>query len=412
MNELSYTKPRIQDNPFFDENSSIFDANILVVDDAALIRELIGAYLQSAGYNNISYAFNGKNALDLIDENIPDLVILDLEMPVMDGFEVCKKLRSRPETKNLPILIQSGRDTATDLTKAFSYGASDMVLKPVKKYEILARIKVHLENQIFVRKLTAYHDRVASELEQARRLQVDICPTKQDLKEYLQNYNVDIGWYYEPSSEIGGDIGGIFPIDKNRIAFYIADFSGHGVAAALNTFRLQSWLASASKLYTHPEKLLSELNNFLHSNLASGSYATMLFFCLDIKKRELTYSAAGSQQPLVQYPNLEEEFQLLSSKGMPLGLRKDWTYNSTTIPFDQNTRLMIYSDALVEVKMPDGDFLGDEGLRKEVSQLWTEDLSHEKLLPIFVENFHQRIGECEPDDLTIICLENLNEYRN
>ncbi len=412
MNELRHTTPHPSENVLSNETSSILDADILIVDDSALIRELIGAFLQSAGYTNLRFAKDGQNALDLIAESKPDLVILDLEMPIMDGFQVCKNLRAQPETKNLPILIQSGRDTATDLTKAFNFGATDMVLKPVKKYEILARIKVHLENQILVKKLTAYHTRVASELEQARRLQLDICPTKDELKNYLANYNLDFGWHYEPSSEIGGDIGGLFPIDKNKIAFYIADFSGHGVAAALNTFRLQSWLASAKDLYKYPDKLLSELNNFLHENLASGSYATMLFFCLDIKKGELIYSAAGSQPPLIHYPDTSDEFELLSSKGMPLGLRCGWEYKAAKIDFKQNTRMMIYSDALIEVKNPEGNFIGDEGMRTEVSQTWEKQTSHEKTISKLVENFRERVGDEEPDDLTIICLENLNEYSN
>jgi len=388
------------------KSASIYDSHILVVDDSALIRELIGACLMSAGYTKIQYAVDGKNALEVIKDNVPDLIILDLEMPVMDGFELCKQLRAQPETKSLPILIQSGRDTAADITRAFEYGASDMVVKPVKKYEILARTKVHLENKIFVAKLTAFHDRVASELEQARHLQLDICPTPAELDSYRDNFGLDIGWHYEPSSELGGDIGGILPISKNKIAFYIADFSGHGVAAALNTFRLQTWLSAAHHLYQQPDTLLSELNNFLNRNLPSGSYATMMFFCLDIEKQELTYSAAGSQPPLMQIPNQAQDFHLCSSKGMPLGLRAGWEYSLIKLPFKINSKLMLYSDALVEVCTKTGEFLGDEGLRDEVSHIWQEGIAPDAILSQLVSRFHHRLGTGAADDLTIIYLEN------
>ncbi len=391
------------------ERESIFSAKILVVDDSALIRELIGACLLSAGYSNIQYSQDGKEALNAVKKEVPDLIILDLEMPVMDGFEFCKALRSEPETRNVPILIQSGRDTAADITRAFEYGASDMVVKPIKKYEILARTKVHLENKLFVARLEAFHDRVASELEQARRLQLDICPTPAELNEYRQRLNLNIGWHYEPSSELGGDIGGIFPISENKVAFYIADFSGHGVAAALNTFRMQTWLASATHLYATPDKLLSKLNRFLHRNLASGSYATMMFFCLDLNKQELCYSAAGSQPPLIQDPEKSKEFQLASSHGMPLGLRANWDYTEIKIPFRENCKIMLYSDALVEVKTSDDTYLGDEGLRDEVNEIWTENLDPEEILKNLVTNFHRRLQDEEADDLTIIYLENRNK---
>ncbi|OUR76736.1 hypothetical protein A9Q83_13280 [Alphaproteobacteria bacterium 46_93_T64] len=412
MNDLNIIKKEKPEIPYSEDSDAIFNSKILVVDDSALIRELFGAYLTQAGYTDIQYAENGQHALDIIDENIPDLVILDLEMPIMGGFEVCRILKSNPETKHLPILIQSGRDTASDLTKAFSHGASDMVLKPIKRYEILARVKVHLENRILVSKLTDYHDRVASELEQARQIQLDICPSKHELKNYLQAYGLDIGWHYEPSSEIGGDIGGILPIDETRIAFYIADFSGHGVAAALNTFRLQTWLTSASELYSSPDELLTKLNSFLHNNLSSGSYATMLFFCLDIEKQELTYSAAGSQPPLLQGSDGSKEFELLSSKGMPLGLRPHWDYENIKFPFEKNTKILIYSDALVEVEVEENTYLGEEGLRKEVSDLWHEEKSTEDKISQLVANFHQRMDPDNSDDLTIICLENVNELRS
>ncbi len=404
---VSHQKILLQKSTGKDKNKfSIFDSSILVVDDSILIRELIGACLTSAGYKNISFAEDGEKALAAIDHHIPDLIILDLEMPIMDGFEVCRLLRENSVTRNIPILIQSGRDTAADITRAFEYGASDMVVKPIKKYEIIARTKVHLENKIFVTRLQAFHDRVASELEQARKLQLDICPSPEEIENFKAQYGLDIGWHYEPSSELGGDIGGILPISDTQLAFYIADFSGHGVAAALNTFRMQTWLTSAQLLYAAPELLLEELNNFLHGNLAKGSYATMMFFCLDLEREELIYAAAGCQPPLLQNPDNSSEFTLQSSRGMPLGLRANWKYKSQKVPFGPGSKIILYSDALVEVEASRGQFLGDEGLMKEVNRHWHANISPTELINLLVSNFHIRLSSDEPDDLTVIYLEN------
>ncbi|WP_169569000.1 PP2C family protein-serine/threonine phosphatase [Sneathiella limimaris] len=391
-----------------EEQSALFSSRILVVDDSMLIRELIGACLKAGGYQNVQFAVNGLEALEMIEEEIPDLIILDLEMPKMDGFEVCKKLRANPQTRNIPVLIESGRDTAADITKAFEFGASDMVVKPIKKYEILARTKVHLENKIYIARLQSFHDRVASELEQARKLQLDICPQQNDLKDFAERYNLDLGWHYEPSSELGGDIGGILPINEHQIAFYVADFSGHGVAASLNTFRMQTWLASASDLYAHPDQLFNELNNFLNKNLSTGSYATMLYFCLDVKEGELTYAIAGSQPPLLQNPATGPNFEIMSASGLPLGLQSGWQYKSQTIPFGANCKVIAYSDALVEVEAEHGGFLGDEGLRDDLNRHWSADQSGNQILESLVTNFHKLTFGEQPDDLTIIYLENRN----
>lgn len=388
------------------QDVSIKEARILVVDDSDLIRELIGACLMTEGYDNICYAENGLDALEVIRLELPDLIILDLEMPVMDGFELCKELRSDPTTKSIPILIQSGRDTATDITRAFEYGASDMVVKPIKKFEILARTKVHLEHRFYVEKLTDFYDRVASELEQARQLQLDICPSFDELCALESQYGLKIGWHFEPSSELGGDIGGIYPVDDTKVAFFLADFSGHGVAAALNTFRLQSWLASQHRQYEHPDRLLGKLNSFLYKNLKKGSYATMLFGCIDLDKNELVYASAGTQPPLIQQPEDAPEFSLCNSNGMPLGLCSDWHYERKTLPFGQGVKLMLYSDALVEVDKNPGEMLGEEGLKSEVADLWTEALSHQEKIQELVKNFQSRLDGKAPDDLTIIYLEN------
>ena len=408
MTSLDIVEENTEQRSLTGHNVKIKNARILVVDDSDLIRELIGACLMTDGYYNICYAENGRDALEVIDLETPDLIILDLEMPVMDGFELTKELRSRSDTAAVPILIQSGRDTAADITRAFEFGASDMVVKPIKKFEILARTKVHLEHRFLVEKLTDFHDRVANELEQARRLQLDICPSEEELNSFSDLYGINIGWHYEPSSELGGDIGGIYPIDETHIAFYIADFSGHGVAAALNTFRMQSWLASAAKLYTEPDKLLFHLNNFLNKNLPRGSYATMLFGCIDIAANTLNYASAGTQPPLVNNSDTTDCFELRSSHGMPLGLREGWGYDLKSEPFNPGAKLLLYSDALVEVEQTPGQFLGDEGLLEEVNEIWSsEDLTDKERLPELIKRFHIRAGKTADDDLTIICLEHL-----
>ncbi|GLQ06954.1 PP2C family protein-serine/threonine phosphatase [Sneathiella chinensis] len=381
----------------------ISHARILIVDDSPLIRELIGACLQTEGYRNIGYAENGQDALDVIEETEPDLIILDLEMPVMDGFTLCQKLRSKDATRDIPILVESGLDSATDITRAFEYGASDMIAKPIKKYEITARTRVHLEHHFFVRALTDYHNRVASELEQARHLQFDLCPSDDDLALLEHRYGVRIRSRYEPSSELGGDIWGVLPVSDSQLAFYIADFSGHGVAAALNTFRLQTCLATLSGHYDRPAVLLNRLNTFLYRILKSGSYATMLFACLDLEAGLIRFAGAGSQPPLHMGNQPPASLQFCNSHGMPLGLRPDWEYQEYTVPFDPDMQFMLYSDALIEVEDSTGAHLGESGLCLDMQDILA---GPERADPVkaLAGRFASRLGSQAPDDLTIFLI--------
>ena len=173
MNQLSVRTKDVDgpaDRPA-EADAGCKDGRILVVDDSSLSRDILGACLRGAGYHDLSFAGDGRQALEAIEAQAPDLIVLDLEMPVMDGFELCHHLRQMEVGKNLPVLIQSGRDSPDDLVRAFDCGASDMVLKPIKKFELLARVRVHLEKGLILRQLMEYRERVALELKTARDMQ-------------------------------------------------------------------------------------------------------------------------------------------------------------------------------------------------------------------------------------------------
>ena len=117
---------------------------ILIVDDIAQNLQLLGATLNKKGYE-IAIAKNGKQALSTIDKIPPDLVLLDIMMPEMDGYEVCKVIKSNPKTDHIPIIFLTGKTETDDVIKAFEVGASDYVTKPFHPAEILARVQTQLD---------------------------------------------------------------------------------------------------------------------------------------------------------------------------------------------------------------------------------------------------------------------------
>ena len=118
-------------------------ARILVVDDTPANIQTLTATLKAQGYQ-ISVAVNGRQALEVVARVRPDLILLDVMMPEMDGFEACKHLKANPETRDIPVIFLTARTEATDIVQGFELGALDYVAKPFNSHELLARVNTHL----------------------------------------------------------------------------------------------------------------------------------------------------------------------------------------------------------------------------------------------------------------------------
>jgi len=390
-------------DPCVEPHNRLTNSRILVVDDSSISRDILSACLRGADYHNLSFAGDGRQALAAIDDQIPDLIILDLEMPVMDGFELCRILRQDESRKNLPVLIQSGRSSADDLVRAFECGASDMVHKPIKKFELLARVRVHLEKAMMLRQLTEYRERVARELETAREMQSALCPTPEFIQDIRQKYQVAIDWCYEPCSELGGDIWGLEVIDDHRLGFFIADISGHGVGAAMNTFRLHSVLSRRHMPADNPASYLASINTDLCGHFRPGEFATMLCGSIDNSSGKVIYASAGAPPPILMSRDSWESPEFCPSAGLPIGLRADTEYHNHEFDFTLGSLLLLYSDALFETPVSNRGVLAEEGLIALVADLAKEQRDAGIFKALFRE-FRNRADGPLLDDLTAFCI--------
>ena len=125
-------------------NNFIGEATILIVDDNNINLKVLGTQLRKSGYN-IVVARDGESTLKLVPELMPDLILLDIMMPGMDGYEVCTILKNQEETRNIPIIFISAKVDTSDIVKGFNVGAVDYITKPFKKEELLVRVHTHLE---------------------------------------------------------------------------------------------------------------------------------------------------------------------------------------------------------------------------------------------------------------------------
>ena len=348
------------------DDPDLSQSRVLVMEDNPSNQAVLTRLLNVAGITNIQIAADGIEGLHKVLSFKPDLIILDITMPRMNGQEVLYHLKATPETKHIPVLVQTASDTREMREKAFSSGATDFITKPINPLEFFARVKVHLENRILIYSLRHQLDQIETEMQNARRMQVDMLPHADHIKEVCETYHIDLAQYFEPSSMLGGDYWQMFPIRGEYLGIYLCDFSGHGVAAALNTFRLHGIIAQMNKReITSPAKFLQTVNGRLFDLLPRGQFATFFFGIYDPKAKTLDYAAAGAPQP---FWISGKKTTLLETAGMPLGIRQKATYESHQIQMKAGDSLVLYSDALTESPSDDGERLGTAGFKKLVEK--------------------------------------------
>lgn len=379
--------------------SELLGSAILIVDDSRLSRNLIRTAFTKAGYPNVRVAADGVQALSEIALICPDLVILDLHMPAMDGFEVCRRLRASPRTARLPILVHSSIDRATDIEAVFAAGASDLLRKPVELPELLARTRSHLERWRFEQDLVAYRSRVAVELDAARRLQAGIVPSEDDLREVAAATGLLVRGMIEPSAEIGGDIWGMSRIDDKRVSIFAADITGHGIVSAINAFRVHTLLQTGAFDLSDPAAALEGINKGLCRTLDVGEFATFLIGTLDLETSEFIYATAGSPPPIIG-DLTRQVARVCESRGLPVGMSPQATYENRRTTLKPGEFLLLYSDALTDLRMQDGEAMGWERLSQMVADIprtYGPAASFERIW----DRLRTSVPWPLPDDLTI-----------
>ncbi|MGD8312218.1 MAG: SpoIIE family protein phosphatase [Gammaproteobacteria bacterium] len=249
--------------------------------------------------------------------------------------------------------------------------------------------------------LEAYGDRVARELEMARQTQTVLLPDMSTFAEIEDVHGIHIDARFEPSSELGGDMWGLKNLDENHAAILMVDFSGHGINAALNTFRLHALLDSEREYGNDPAAFLQHLNRRLSPLLPAGQYATMFYGIIDRASDLLIYAGAATPSPLVILPGASQPL-VGSGEGFPLGMFDESTYENRELPFPHGATLLLYSDAVTEGKMKQGRRLGESGLI-DVLQHCLKTGVHENLVTALTEKLDELLDQPLTDDLTIVC---------
>lgn len=380
----------------FDENVKEL-SRILIVDDQKVNRELSKFFLKNAGYQIFEEAATGIEALNKVEKFQPDIILLDILMPEMNGFDVCEKLKENPDTAAIPIIFLSSLSDLENRTKGFRLGAVDYVNKPIDQYEMTARVDVHLLNGTYLKQLKNYHNRVSDELNRARKLQQELLPSTQDLLDIKEDSGLIIDQLYRASQELAGDYWNVFKLPDNKYGITLLDFTGHGVVASLNTVRAHSMFFELEGLLGKPKELIIALNDRLHKQLPMGTFATAIYGVIDQNTETFTYVGCG--HPAFGYAH-NNKVELKDCSGFPLGLDKSENLDlkEKTLKLSKGDQLFFYSDALIETTHQDGTMWMDLDLAEIIKEAYLSDCP---LIPAILNKFKDTATEIK-DDLTLV----------
>jgi len=211
---------------------------LLLVDDAPANIQIANSILKDT--YKIRIATNGAKALELANVTpLPDLILLDVMMPEMDGYEVCTRLKIAAETRDIPVIFLTGQTEIEDETRGFEVGAVDYIHKPLSPAIVKARVQTHLMLRGIRKQLASQLLAIQKELETAREIQLSILPEAIPKIEGLE-----IAARYIPMTSVAGDFYDFIVVDEKRVGILVADVSGHGMPAALIASMLKIALAA------------------------------------------------------------------------------------------------------------------------------------------------------------------------
>jgi sigma-B regulation protein RsbU (phosphoserine phosphatase) len=357
---------------------------ILVVDDDPANREMLGRRLARLGHT-VGQAENGKRALEILRERAFDLVLLDLQMPEMNGYEMLAQVKLDPSLAHLPIIILSASDETARVAHCIEIGAEDYLSKPFEPVLLRARIDACLEKKRLRDRERAIHaalersqQQLAGELAQAAAYIRSLLPAP------LAG-SVASDWCFQPSAQLGGDAFGYHWIDEDHLAIYLLDVCGHGVGAALlsvsvlNTLRLQTLPQTD---FHDPAAVLTALNrtfpaidqNFLYFTLWLGVYC--------VSQRELRFGSGGHPPALLLGPHAD--VISLATTGPAIGCFEDARFHSARHTIEPGSRLLVFSDGVFEI------FLEEDRV-----QTWDEFLAGFRIPATLAMNSAERLQQAQ-----------------
>ena len=328
-----------------------FEPHILVVDDNDDNRYTLTLYLDLEGYKHVTTAQDGEEAIARLKTDRFDVVLLDLQMPKVDGHQVLAWLNEQAHLRDLPVIMISALSEMNGVARSIELGAVDYLLKPFNPVLLRARLAATLEKKRLRDEFNAHLARLEAEVEAARRLQMGMVP--QAFPQPTPDCPIDLHASMEPAREVGGDLYDFFRMEDGRLGFLVGDVSGKGMPAALFMAHTKSLIRIASELMRAPDgsvaspaEIVTRVNRELCQDNNDMMSVTMFFAVLAPATGEMTYCNAGHNPPYRL--GVATLAAIDDAKGSILGVIPDAGYETGRLSLEPGETIYLFTDGVTE----------------------------------------------------------------
>ena len=328
---------------------------ILIVDDNPANVEILQMRLAANNYDIITAA-DGEAGLTMAKEKQPDLILLDIMMPKMDGLEVCRRLKGDSSLPFTPIIMVTAKADSKDIVAGLEAGGDEYLTKPVDHAALVARVKSML-------RIKSYHDKV---IDQSHQLKIQLkTATKIQSLFWPDIPKLEGGGHLwalsEPATYVGGDLYDIIPLSDESFLVYVADVSDKGVPAALIMAALSTKIRSEARIQADVDGLLESVNNSLHILISEeGFFATIVLMRYWSHSGKIQFALAGHPPPL--WIVGRGIGNLPQSNGISLGVKPGAKYEKKEILLSPGESVLLFTDGVIEAQNENNVLFGNDRL--------------------------------------------------
>jgi serine phosphatase RsbU (regulator of sigma subunit) len=387
---------------------------ILIVDDEPFNVDYLEQELAESAYDTLS-APNGRDALAAVASQRPDLVLLDIMMPGMDGFEVLSRLKADPATRDIPVIVISADNNMPSVVKGIELGAEDYLPKPFDPTLLHARIASSLEKKRLRDLQQLYLKSLEREFEIARDIQMSFLPD-----ELPRVAGWEIAAYFKAAREVAGDFYDAFPTPDGNFACVIGDVCGKGIGAALFMTLFRSLIratatsdlacAGVDNRKLLPAERLENVINFTNRYItnthgdASMNFSTVFIGIFDLQKNMLTYMNCGNEAPLLL--GADGQVSLLGPTGPVVGVLPEAKFEVKAVPFTSGDLLLAFTDGITDALDEQIESFGPERVK---TLLAGNSANPQALLDFIQDELCRYMGNAEQfDDITMLAVKKLS----
>jgi len=375
--------------------TDLSNSRILIVDD---VKANVDVLVEALGDDyKLSVALSGESALRSAEKNPPDLVLLDIIMPGMDGYEVCRRLRASRQLREVPVMFLSSLEDVLNKARGFEAGGNDYLTKPFEALEVKARVRSLLRAKAYA---DAVKEKLENELRIARDIQRGILPL--DIPGSKAGTGLDIHAILEPAQQVGGDLYEVIRACSDRVVAVIGDVSGKGIPAALFMAVTTTLVRVFAAELDRPEAILARVNDALTVQNPRDMFVTLCCAVIEPRARKVTSASMGHPSPILVRKGKRPSLPFLYA-GLPAGIMAGTEIPSESLEFGPGDTLFFYTDGVTEAFNAQNYQFGEHRLRECLAR--ADAMSAADMAASVLGAVRTHAGEHpQSDDITVLAV--------